>query len=145
MRITITANTVKVEKRLKKIIDGVKDFKKPLKKSAKDAIFIYQGNFEKKGAEFGGWAKLAPSTIMAKARMGYPLTPLVATGQMKRAFRTLSLSKDTVVVGNETEYYPYHQLGTKNIPRRVMISLNAKLEKQIIDNFENFFKDLIYN
>jgi phage gpG-like protein len=142
---SITADTKKIDKKLAKIAQGLKDFRQPLKKSADEAMKIYEGNFPKKGAEFGGWAKLSPATLKAKARMGYPLTPLIATGKMMKSFKRLELTKMRTVVGNTVGYYPYHQVGTNRLPKRVMISLNSKLEKVIVKQFTDYFKKLVNN
>jgi len=139
---TIKADDRAVQRRFKVMGKYLKDFKKPLKESADFAKEMYEANFDKKGSEFGGWKPLAPSTLMAKTKAGYPSKPLIRTGKMKGSFDTKELKKTKAVVWNKLQekYFKYHQLGTSKMPKRVMISINKKLE----DKVQKFFKDYIH-
>jgi len=143
--ITIKADTKKVERKIKILTDGVKDFKKPLKESGEFATKEFYDNFSLIGAKFAKWKPLKPATLKAKARMGYPLTPLIGTGRMMKSFKLFKLERFVVIVGNKVQdaYFKYHQLGGRKIPKRVMIAINRSMSKKIIKIFNNYIKKLL--
>jgi len=141
--ISIKIKDEKVRARLDKIMKGTADFSEPLKKCGKEAIFITGRNFDSRGQDFGGWQPLSPITIAAKIKLGFPLAPLVATGEMKRSFKVLERNKTRVVIGNQTKYYPYHQVGTGKIPQRRMLGASDKVKDMVLKTFTEHIKKLL--
>lgn len=73
------------------------------------------------------WAPLAARTIAEKTRLGYPLDPLVRTGQMRsqliaRPLGFERLSQTTMIAGTRLERAVFHQRGTKRMPRRQLVN-----------------------
>lgn len=141
--ITISADTKKIERRLRILSNGVSDFRKPLKDSADLSKKLFEGNFPKQGTEFKKWKNLSPATIAAKVRMGFSRKPLIATGKLRKGFKTLKLTRFFAVVSNKVKYYKYHQTGTKRLPKRQMIFVNRKLSKKISKIFGSYLKTLL--
>lgn len=73
------------------------------------------------------WAPLAESTIAEKTRLGYPLDPLVRTGQMRshltgRPLGFERLSQTSVTAGTRLQRAVFHQRGTRHMPRRPLVN-----------------------
>jgi hypothetical protein len=73
------------------------------------------------------WAPLSPYTLREKARLGYPLDPLVRTGALRRdlTLRPLALesfSQRSMALGTRREYAKFHQRGTSRMPRRRIVN-----------------------
>lgn len=82
------------------------------------------------------WKPLSPVTIARKARLGQSRDPLVATGKMKRSFKTI-VTNDMGVVYNTAEYFKYHQSNQprSRLPRRVMMKLANDQREEIVQIF----------
>ena len=141
--ISIKADSRAVEKRLNKIATGIKDYKKPLKESSEFSMKTFTENFKVGGAKFEKWKRLSPATIIAKARLGFPADPLIATGRMMKSFKILKLERFVAIVNNPVKYFKYHQLGGGRIPKRVMIAINREMTKKIVDIFNKYIKALM--
>jgi len=143
--ITIEADTKTIDRRLKILSAGVKDFKKPLKESGLFSVKLFRENFDVVGAKFKKWKALSPATIRAKARAGFPMDPLIATGRMQNSFKLFKLERLFVSIGNPVAYFKYHQSSSPRtrLPRRVMISTNATMIKTISKNFTDYLKALL--
>lgn len=141
--ITIRADSRAIEKRLDKLGRGVKNFKKPLKDSSEFSMKLFKQNFEIGGREFKKWKRLSPATIVAKARLGFPSDPLIATGRMMKSFKIFKLERFVAIVNNPTKYFKYHQLGGRKIPKRVMIAINRKMTKKIVGIFKRYLRGLL--
>jgi phage gpG-like protein len=72
------------------------------------------------------WAALAPSTIVKKQRMGYPMTILTATGDMWRSLRVVFTDKFAEITIT-APYSIFHQEGTSKMPQRKILGINKKI------------------
>lgn len=118
------------------------DFRKPLKDIGDELVKYYSGQvFESQGGVFGTpWAQLSPATQAYKAKhyAAYAAVPLVATGTMRKSFRS-SVTPRRLVIDNTAPYFVYHQSTTPRhkLPRRPMLGVNDDVKsiiKQIITN-----------
>ena len=141
--LSIKIDSKAVEKRLEKISKGVKDYEKPLKESSKFSLKLFTENFKVRGREFGEWKKLSPATLKAKARLGFPSSPLIGTGRMMKSFKVAKTNKFVVTFHNTAKYFKYHQLGGRKIPKRVMMGINKKMTKKIASIFKKHIKNLL--
>lgn len=100
--------------------------------------------FSTKGAHFGTpWKPLAPSTVAAKRRGGWPRQPLVRTGQLKRDFTSSPLDIEryegsTAVFGASSDVAGWQQYGTKrngrtHIPARIILKITPTMRREIRD------------
>lgn len=100
--------------------------------------------FATKGAHFGTpWKPLAPSTIAAKRRGGWPRQPLVRTGQLKRDFTSSPLDIEryegsSAVFGASSDVAGWQQRGTKrngrqHIPARIILKLTPQMRQDVKD------------
>lgn len=126
-------------RRLRNVVLDKEDLKRPLQKAAQNLVRTF-GNevFASRGSEIQeSWAALSPVTLARKARMGYPSDPLVATGEMKRGFRSI-VSTDQAVIYNTAPYFKYHQSNQarRKIPRRVMMKLGFNQREMIVKEFQ---------
>jgi len=99
-----------------------------------------------KGAEYGStWAALKASTIAQKRARGMskPSYPLWGTGKMKSSFKSIP-KHSSVTVKNPTPYAVFHQGGTKSIPQRKILDIQApqviKITKIIQKHLEKVLK-----
>lgn len=125
-------------RRLKGAESDLRNWEPEFNKTGKLLLKTFRENFDSQGRTLGvTWPPLAPSTVAEKRRLGYPLTPLVRTGKMRRGFRANSSKRD-VVIRNVQDYFVYHQSRQprKKIPRRVMMKLDAKRKQLIIKIFQ---------
>lgn len=93
--------------------------------------------FTTRGAHFGTpWAPLAPATIAAKIRGGWPRQPLVRTGKLKRDFTSSPLDIEdfrgnVAVFGASSDVAGYQHYGTRTIPARVILKVTPQLRQEI--------------
>lgn len=71
------------------------------------------------------WSRLAPATVREKRRLGYGSKKILErTGDFQRTL-FFEASKKTFVWGLRSQIASYHQYGTRKMPARVIIGLNA--------------------
>jgi hypothetical protein len=86
-----------------------------------------QRNFAAQGRFVGGWRALSPQYALWKLKRFGPLPILVRTGAMRESFtiggrgNVLRPSKARLVLGSTDRKVPYHQRGTRRMPRRQII------------------------
>lgn len=73
------------------------------------------------------WAPLAESTVAEKFRKGWPLDPLIRTGDLVQSLthRPLGVEHITgrsVSAGTDVSYAKFHQTGTRRMPQRLLFS-----------------------
>ncbi len=126
--------------RLKKAGVQLNDFSEEFK-SLSNPLLDYFSNsvFETEGQIFGEpWPKLKPEYEFRK-RVVFPGAGiLVASGDMKKAYRARS-SSDFLQVYNPTEYFKYHHSDaprTSKLPRRIMLKFDEERIKMIISTIE---------
>lgn len=105
--------------RLERFADSIE---RPIEANRQASIALYGWtlrNFNQRGTLQGGWAPLAPRTIVQKARIRKEV-PLVRSGAMRSGF-TQFYSNDNAGVGNEVRYSRFHHEGTEHIPRRELL------------------------
>ena len=130
-----------LSRRLRKVVTGISSFQKPFKQSADHLIGIYKRDvFRTQGSIIDErWARLSPATVAAKARSGFPITPLVATGRMRRSFKSF-VTTESATIGNDARYFKYHQSNKprRKIPRRVMMKLGMAQREDVVRIFHKF-------
>jgi hypothetical protein len=81
------------------------------------------------------WAPLATSTVDEKFRQGWPLDPLIRTGELvqsltHRPLRIEHITGREVRAGTDVPYAKFHQTGTRRMPQRILFSpLQIKREE----------------
>lgn len=76
------------------------------------------------------WPALKPETVQEKLRLGYPAAPLIRTGALRTSLvsRPLGMeriSPHEVVAGTRVRYAPFHQSGTRFMPKRPLVNADA--------------------
>lgn len=142
--------TIEGDKQLSRKLIGmstsVKDFHRPLQKSATMLLGIFSGPvFATEGAIIGEkWQRLSPYTVAQKARSGYGNKGILeASGRMKRSFRAI-VSSEQAVLHNEADYFKYHQSNKprRHLPRRVMMKLNQSSKEMIVKYFQQYIREI---
>lgn len=101
--------------------------------------------FFSQGGVYGArWPALQRDTVIQKQKLGglagsSAAAPLIRSGLMQRSFKHTA-SGNSIRVFNTQDYFQYHQLGTRNIPQRLMISFNSSLKTQIKNIIEDGIK-----
>jgi hypothetical protein len=86
-----------------------------------------QQNFASEGRFVGGWRALSPKYAAWKLKHYGPRNILVRTGRMQRSLRMgageniFRAFKTRVEMGSSVDYMPYHQRGTRRMPRRQVL------------------------
>jgi phage gpG-like protein len=94
----------------------------------------------------GTWPPLAQVTRDAKAKRGQPLTPLVATGALRRTLEVKrgrgtirSATKTRMRFGTKLWYGRFHKLGSTPVPRRdPLIVLDAKARRRMVHDVRDY-------
>lgn len=111
--------------------------------------------FTTKGAHFGTpWKPLARSTIAEKRRNGWPRSPLVRTGQLKRDFTSSPLDIEryegkSAVFGASSDVAGWQQYGTKrngrrHIPARIILKLTPQMRQDVKDILDRHINGRLY-
>lgn len=142
-RIAFKINDTTVKKKLSSLLNGVKNFKEPLKKAEERLMpYFSETVFESQGSVLGeSWRSLAESTLRARAkRSGYYKRPPIATGKiliwtgrLQRGFRS-EITKDSLVIRNNVPYFKYHQDSQRKmlaINNSVTLIVQAEIQKYI--------------
>lgn len=133
---------------LEKISTDLKDFKLPLNNIASNLIDLFGGEvFETRGAAIQeSWAALSPYTLATKARKKQTSEPLIATGAMRKSFRSI-VTSDQAVIYNLQDYFKYHQSNEPRtkIPRRVMMKIANRQKEMIVKEFVNYIRNSKHN
>jgi len=128
--ISITGDKATI-KALKEMGAELLDWSAEFDQAAKTLVRIFEvRQFETLGDYLGmRWASLSPSYEARKrAKGGRDILEL--TGTMRHSWDSNS-TKDTLSIGNTSDYAVFHQLGTKFMPARPLINVNDNLKEDI--------------
>jgi phage gpG-like protein len=107
--------------------------------------------FTSRGANFGTpWKPLAPSTIREKRRLGYPLAPLIRTGEMRREMTGNPMNVEfyegriatfgTNGMKAEWQHFGTDKNGKVHIPARPILKATPKLRREVKDIMDEWVK-----
>lgn len=105
-------------------------------------------NLDAGGGRYGEWPELAESTIRQKTRQGYPLNPLIRTGNLAAHLGTvIAMNNNAVTVGmpiEEVPYAVYHEYGGANDrpPQRVIVAVSAEEEDEFFQIIADFIGEV---
>lgn len=96
------------------------------------------------------WAPLAPSTIVEKARAGFGHQPIMwRTGELAESLaekdapaNIFRAGADYLVVGTSLFYAPYHQDGTRKMPRRQLVGITWHRQSGILRRLNAFVQEM---
>ena len=112
------------------------------KKISKELKDVFSNDvFATKGAAIEeSWPALSPRYLAAKRRAGYPADPLIRTGKMQKAFKSLAKT-DSATIWNSIAYAKYHQSNKPRtkIPRRAMMKLGNAQKALVVKIFHTHF------
>lgn len=134
-------NADKLIKQLDSIFDK-NILKDTLKKSAELKLEEIQANFKQQGRIYGNWKPLSEATRRDRESKGYNAARpiLIRSGSLKDGFNMKikgSGKKMKAIIDNETDYWQYHQTGTKKMPQRKIAGVNTKVDVAIGKMFVN--------
>lgn len=133
--------TIDGEERILRKFENIDSFvdnlEKPLEESGDLLIEKFDDNFKTEGRTLQDpWKELAQSTLIQKRRLGYGGKGILErTGNLRRGFEK-DVQKFKVTVLNPIDYFKYHQLGTVNLPQRVMIKSTSQINQDIVNIFQ---------
>ena len=123
-----TSITIEGLEKLERILIGVdsqaKDWSKEFTTAGSKLIKFYKTSvFSSRGSAIGeSWKKRTKS---------YGWNILDNTGAMKNA-TNYRASKDQLIIYNTADYYKFHQLGTRNMPQRIILKMTDQKAKDLI-------------
>ncbi|HSH31213.1 MAG TPA: phage virion morphogenesis protein [Candidatus Saccharimonadales bacterium] len=134
------------EKKLRRLGGSLLDMSKAMRAVGNDFLGFYTDKpFTSQGGIYGSpWAALKPATVDQKVKYN-PTTatyPLIKSGKMRRSFKVES-SSTHMRLFNTTDYFKYHQLGTKNMPQRMVLQLTKSRYDAVKRIIEADIKDKI--
>jgi len=127
------------------VSEDLKNWYPEFRKTGELLLKTFRDNFDTQGKELGVmWQPLSESTIAEKKRLGYPLTPLIRSGLMRRSFQSDPGNKQ-VIVFNPMDYFQYHQSrqARTHIPRRIMMKIDEKRKQLIVKIFQKSIEDTL--
>ena len=141
----ITIDTSQVDRRLKIIADGLKDFSDPLDKTGDDLLDLYgDDNFAQSGSALGEkWKALSVLTLRARAaRTGHYAQSaktsnkiLVWTGALQGGFRK-QVEATQLTIDNTVSYFKFNQ------KTRTMLKITDDVTKIATDHIQDYLNDL---
>lgn len=150
--IEIIFDASKLKVTMSKMAEKVKDYSQPFEKAGNDLIdYFGKDVFDSQGEQSTGlgWRRLAESTLYMRANhYGYYANRaeredhiLVWTGRLRRGF-VKRVDQTHLVIGNNVEYFPYHQLGGGRLPQRKMLTLNRAVVATIKTRIEEHIEKI---
>lgn len=165
--IEITADTERVRAMLQRLAQRMGHLTPVMRQMGdvlrNDALANFKGQHSPSGAP---WAKLAPSTLLARAqrlsgkgglytqkgrlrkkaqRLISEAKALQDRGVLRQSVQTLAASANSVTVGSRLPYAAIHQLGGQagrgrkvRIPARPYLGMSANAERQIINTINAY-------
>ena len=146
--IRVRVDSEDADRRLRQLALGLSDLRSFWPKVVPLFIGWMREQFDSQGGfGSGGWAALAPSTVLLKSLAGLRPQILQATGAMKSAAsrptrsvtaRSLTLTIDDPKIG-------FHQTGTTSMPARPVIfsELPGQAEGELKDAATDYVQDLL--
>lgn len=110
-----------------------------LTRIGKDLVKYFKENMDSEGKKLTKerWKALKPEVAAAKARLGFGSKKILErTGKLKSGIKTISVTRNSVTVGNKVPYYKYHQLGGKKIPQRKQLGVNDDVSKIVMNEIK---------
>lgn len=133
---------VQLARRLRVVANGVKDWRSAFQEAADRLLKVFSYDvFSTKGSVIGeSWQPLKPSYLAQKAKQGYPIDTLIKTGKMKKSFYS-NVFADYAIIGNNTEYFKYHQSKQprSKLPRRIMLKLGNPQKEMVVKIFHTYW------
>jgi phage gpG-like protein len=120
---------------------GISDFKPALEQIKGYQIKEVDKQYKTEGTNIlgGKWPAIKKSTERARIRAGFAPGPiLTASGKMRRGTAEMKLTKNELQIGNDVQYFKFHQLGTKKggkerMPRRQVFGHSNTMVKHVLD------------
>lgn len=128
---------------LKKAVNDTKKDLRLLRFAGNVIVKRVKDNVKKEGytegSQFFKWKPLAKSTLEAKKRAGYPTRILEREGNMRRLFGYTTLDRKLRITSED--YFIYHQYGTKNMPRRKVVTISNEDLQKIREKFAKVLEE----
>lgn len=126
--VSIKVDTSEVRSLFDRTIRKTSDFSLVMEEARAYLGAANAANFTSGGLPVGGWAPLAPKTVMWKVKHGQPATPLIGNGRLFESLSTLQGPPNHVgptgaQFGTDIEYAQFHQSGAPraNLPKRQIV------------------------
>lgn len=147
MEIVFTLNSLAVEQRLARIINGYLSFEVPLRSVRDYKTREIDRQFETEGSNIGSrWKPLAASTVMNRLALGYGAGPILnRTGSLKRSIHLNKLTRNEVSLKSDSQYFAFHQVGGPKIPQRQMLGFSEKMQDDIVNIVQKYITNLVNN
>ena len=136
------------EKQLVRNLRGIKesmgDWTPAFRKTTSELKKVFANDvFQSRGGAIGErWSPLKPQYLAQKRKQGFSSEPLVRTGKMQKAFKSM-FDPNSATVWNSAQYFKYHQSNkarSSNLPRRVMMKLGNDQKVMIVRIFHRHFQ-----
>lgn len=138
VNISFTVDNGKAQRMVKSAISAMKDFSEPLKLSKDYELNEVRKQFVTRGTNITGqrWAK-------RKKPVSWGI--LERTGRLKNSFKQTKLTKNDLEITSPVKYFPFHQMGTRKMPKRQILGFSEKMKKAILNIFHKYLTSKVKN
>lgn len=138
VNMNFTIDDGKAKRKLNSAINAMKDFREPLKLTREYELNEIRKQFVTRGTNITGkrWAK-------RKKSYSWPI--LQKTGKLKGSFKQTKLTKTELEITSPVKYFPFHQMGTRKMPKRPILGVSEKMKKAILNIFHKYLTAKIKN
>lgn len=127
---------------------SITSLEEPLTEIGHDFQADFMQNMASEGGLYGGWAPLAASTIEDRLRKGYGAGPiLVRTMRLanslagQSADSIFAVTPTTLRVGTNDPKAPYHQRGTRKMPKRQIVGVTWFRRQMIVRRIGDWVRE----
>ena len=130
---------------LKKIQEGLRNARPFFSELEKQILQENDTQFSTEGAYLGEkWEKLSQATVIQRGKLGFGAGPILQrTGKLKRSTRKKQVTNTSLTISNTAPYYKYHQLGTRKMPKRTILTWGKNNTRSAEELFKKYLNKLI--
>ncbi len=115
-----------IQQMLSRLQKGLSDLTPVMKEIGEELLANWQLRWKQEKNPYGEeWKPLAPSTLVRRRKgkgSGPAAQILRDTGRLQNSFVPVA-SRDSVCIGTNVFYAPFHQFGTRYIPQRMLLPM----------------------
>lgn len=148
MHLSFTLDKTVVQTKLVKMAERVADLAPALETIGDELLHLFGDTvFEQQGVAGEAWRQLAPSTQRMRLRhWGYYASPssessdrriLIWTGRLQHGFYK-AVEARRLEIGNNVEYFKYHQAAGGRPPQRRMLALTSDVVAMVTKGLNNY-------
>lgn len=139
IRFTLTVDgEEQISRGLSRLGSAVKDVRPWLQTVENILESSVMKNFASQGGQVGGWAPLNARYAARKIAQVGSKPILELSGGLKKSFRRRKIGPLELKWGSDSRYGPLHQRGTRHMPARKIVELDANEKRTALKELQKF-------